>query len=130
MFSAFSVRPKKRAGSTLQTALLARPMVVVYRISWLSYQILQRLVTVAHIALVNLIAGKRLVPELVQGEFTPINVKDALAGFLTDSPRRAALQTELHTLRDQLGQGGTAARVARAVQSYLPTGPAAPRETP
>ncbi len=116
--------------STLQTALLARPMVVVYRISWLSYQILQRLVRVAHIGLVNLIAGKRLVPELLQGEFTPTNVKNALAEFLTDSPQRAALQNELHTLRDQLGQGGTAARVALAVQSYLPAVPAPPTETP
>ena len=50
--------------STLQTALLATPMVIVYRVSWLTFAILRRLVKVAHIGLVNLIAGRRLVPNL------------------------------------------------------------------
>jgi lipid-A-disaccharide synthase len=108
--------------STLQTALLARPMVVVYRVSWISYWLLKRLVNVAHIALVNLIAGKRLVPELVQGAFTPSNVRDELKQFLHDTPKRRALQSELRNLRNQLGQGGTAARVTDALMPYLKEG--------
>ncbi len=107
--------------STLQTALLGRPMVVVYRVSWISYWILKSLVNVAHIALVNLIAGKRLVPELVQARFTPANVRDELKHLLQDTDKRQTLQAELHRLRAQLGQGRTASRVTDILAPYIST---------
>lgn len=107
--------------STLQTALLERPMVVVYRVSWLSYLILKRLVKVAHIALVNLIANRRLVPELVQDAFTPSNVCEKITFFLDHPDQRATLTRDLAQLRESLGQGGTAVRVTATILSFLPT---------
>lgn len=120
--------------ATLQTALLARPMVVVYRASWLTYLILKRLVHVAHIGLVNLVAGKRLVPELIQNAFTPANVARELQRLLTDSARRVELEAEFARLRQQLGPGERASgqQVAAAISAYLPTGSdtRAPAEAP
>lgn len=106
--------------ATLQTALLKRPMVVVYQASWLTYQILKRMIKVAHIAMVNLIAGRTLVPELIQDAFTPENVASHIRGLLQDASARVALEDELAALRARLGPGDTALRVARAVATYLP----------
>lgn len=106
--------------ATLQTALLERPMVVVYRVSWLTFQILRRLVRVAHIALVNLIAGHKLVPELVQGEFTALNVAEELRRLLLDAEHHKKVKQQLHRMRDQLGSQGAADRVATVTASYLP----------
>jgi lipid-A-disaccharide synthase len=105
--------------ATLQTALLARPMVVVYRVSWLTYHILKRLVKVAHIALVNLIAGKTLVKELVQDAFTAENVATEVARLLEDTRAREQLSAELFAMRQQLGGHGTAERVAKVALEYL-----------
>ena len=77
--------------STLQTALLATPMVIVYRVSWLTFAILRRLVKVAHIGLVNLIAGRRLVPEFIQDECSPSKIVDAVSPLLEKSPEREAM---------------------------------------
>ncbi len=105
--------------ATLQTALLKRPMVVVYRVSWLTYQILKRMIKVAHIAMVNLIAGRALVPELIQGAFTAENVARHISGLLADKHARESVEADLSRLRDQLGDGETAKRVAQVVVTYL-----------
>jgi len=107
--------------TTLQTALLARPMVVVYRVSWLSYLVLKRLVKVAHIGLVNLIAQRRLVPELIQNSFTPENVCDEITFFLEHQSDTALLTRELEQLRETLGQGGTAKRVTDTILGFIPS---------
>ena len=106
--------------ATLQAALLRRPMVVVYRVSWLSYQILRRLVRVAHIGLVNLIAGRGLVPELIQGDFTPQAMAHEVRRLLTAGPEGDALQRSFNELRQQLGQHDTGREVAKRVLRYLP----------
>lgn len=106
--------------ATLQTALLLRPMVVVYRVSWLTYHILKRLVRVAHIALVNLIAGRTLVTELIQGGFTAGTVAAELERLLTDDAARRSLEDDLAALRQRLGERGAAERVAEVVAGYLP----------
>ena len=76
--------------ATVQTALHDTPMVIVYRVSPLSYQLLRRLVSVDAIGMVNLIAGERIVPELVQDEFTPEAVAREAISMLTDRERVVA----------------------------------------
>jgi lipid-A-disaccharide synthase len=105
--------------STLQAALLSRPMVVVYRVSWLSFQILKRLVNVAHIALVNLIVGRKLVPELIQDNFTPQRVESELGAILSDPVVRVRLNQDFARLRRQLGGPGASGKVADVVLGYL-----------
>jgi lipid-A-disaccharide synthase len=110
--------------ATLQTALLLRPMVVVYRVSWLTYSILKRLVKVAHIALVNLIAGRAVVTELIQEAFTPARVASELERLLGDDATRKRQESELTALRAKLGERGAARRVAEVVAGYLVEGTA------
>jgi len=98
--------------ATLETALLTRPMVIVYRMSWLTYLIARLLVRVEHIGMVNLIAGKRLVPELIQNDFNPQQLISESRRMLNDDKARSAIIEELTRLRECLGSPGAADRVA------------------
>jgi len=98
--------------ATLETALLTRPMVIVYRMSWLTYLIARLLVRVEHIGMVNLIAGKRLVPELIQSDCNPQRLMAESRRLLNDDKLRSSIVNELTRLRERLGSPGAADRVA------------------
>jgi lipid-A-disaccharide synthase len=101
--------------ATVQTALHDTPMVVVYRISPMSYRLLRRLVKVESIGMVNLIAGERLVPELVQEAFTPEAVAREAVSMLTDRARTARIREGLAAVRARLGGPGASLRAAQAI---------------
>lgn len=101
--------------ATLENALLGIPMVVIYRLSWPTYLIARAIVTVRHIAIVNLLAGKALVPELIQRAATPARVAAAVAGILDDPLRAQATRRELLALRQTLGSPGATERAASAI---------------
>ena len=101
--------------ATLEAALADTPMVVVYRTSWLTYNLAKSLVRVRDIALVNLIAGRRAVPELVQGEVTGPRIADELITLLNKHARRDAVLAALAEVRERLGEPGASARAARAI---------------
>jgi lipid-A-disaccharide synthase len=90
-------------------------MVVVYRTSWLTYNLAKLVVHVPHIALVNLIVGQRAVPELVQGEVTGPRIADELRTLLNDQARRSAVQSALAKVRERLGGAGASEGAARCV---------------
>jgi lipid-A-disaccharide synthase len=99
--------------ATLECALLGVPMVVAYRLHRLSYWLARRLVDVPHVALANLVAGRRLAPELVQSEATPVAVREALLALL--GPAGDAQRVGLEEVRQRLGEPGASRRAARAV---------------
>ena len=101
--------------ATLEAALVDTPMVVVYRTSWLTYTLAKLLVRVPHIALVNLIAEQRAVPELVQGEVTGSRIAHELRTLLNDQVRRSALHSSLANVRHRLGGPGASDVAARRV---------------
>ncbi len=101
--------------ATLEATLTDTPMVVVYRTSWLTYRLAKSLIRVRDIALVNLIAGRRAVPELVQGEVTGRRIADELTTLLNERERRGRVLAALAEVRDRLGEPGASARAARAV---------------
>lgn len=101
--------------ATLEATLTDTPMVVVYRTSWLTYNLAKSLVRVRDIALVNLIAGRRAVPELVQGEVTGPRIADELRTLLNEHARRNDVLSALAEVRAKLGGPGASARAARAV---------------
>lgn len=101
--------------ATVQAALHGRPMVVVYRLSPVTYALGKAVVRVNHYAMVNLIAGARVVPELVQHDFTPAAVADETVSLLTDAVRASRMTEELAAVRARLGGAGASARAARAV---------------
>jgi lipid-A-disaccharide synthase len=101
--------------ATVQAAIHGVPMVVVYRLSPLTYAIGRNFVRVDHYCMVNLIAGERVVPELVQDDFTPERVAGETLSLLTDQPRRDAMRRSLAEVRSRLGGPGASDRAARAV---------------
>jgi lipid-A-disaccharide synthase len=98
--------------ATLETALLGRPMVIVYRMSWLTYMLARLLVRVDHIGMVNLIAGERLVPELIQSAVSPERLVAESRRLLNDGEPRVGIIDKLNKLRERLGSPGAAGRVA------------------
>jgi lipid-A-disaccharide synthase len=108
---------------TLQLALEGVPMVVGYRVSPVTYAVARRVVRVDHISLVNLVAGREVVPEFVQGEATPGALAAATASLLDrDSPARREQIAGLLEVRARLGKPGAAARVAEACVRLLGDG--------
>jgi lipid-A-disaccharide synthase len=105
--------------ATVEAALLGAPMVVVYRLSPLSYQLGRRFVKVPHYAMANLIAGRRLVPELIQGGFTGERVAEEALRLLEDAPARARMREGLAEVRTRLGDPGASARAAEAVREVV-----------
>lgn len=101
--------------ATVQAALHERPMVVVYRLSQLTYRIGKPFVKVDTYAMANLVAGRRVVPELIQQDFTPARVADEAVRFLTDSGRFEATREALRDVRAKLGAPGASGRAADAV---------------
>lgn len=98
--------------ATLETALLLKPMVIIYRLSWLTYWLARLLVRVEHIGMVNLIAGERVVPELVQSKLQPEGIVEESRRLLDDPDVRCRIVAKLSKLREQLGSPGAAGRVA------------------
>jgi lipid-A-disaccharide synthase len=105
--------------ATLETGLMAVPMVIVYRVSRLSYLIGRMIVRVRNIGLVNIVAGWTVVPELVQDDVTPENVARALSEVLEDPTRCAAVRDELLRVRELLGEGGASDKAASVVFELL-----------
>jgi len=101
--------------ATVQTALHGTPMVIVYRVSPITYQLGRRLVSVDAIGMVNLIAGRKIVPELIQHEFTPESAAREAVSMLTDRARAARVRDELARVRAKLGGPGASRRAAEAV---------------
>ena len=101
--------------ATLENALLGLPMVVIYKMSWPTYAIARALVRVPYISMANLLAGKALVPELIQRDATGESVAAAALHLLEDSRRLGRIRGELLALREQLGGPGAADRAAQAI---------------
>ncbi len=104
---------------TLQAAIYGMPMVIIYKVSPLSYWLGRALVKVQNIGLVNLVAGREIVPELIQHDASALNISTALSDMLGDTERRYRLKRELLELREVLGEGGASDRVARIALEML-----------
>jgi lipid-A-disaccharide synthase len=91
--------------ATVEAALIGNPFVVVYRVSPLTYEIARRVVKVPFVAMVNLIAGKLVVPELIQATFTAANIVRQIEPLLPDGPPRESMMKELAGIRGLLASG-------------------------
>ncbi len=98
--------------ATLETALLEVPMVIVYRVSPMTYALARRVSAVPHIGMANLIAGRRVVPELVQSECTPQRIAAEVRRILVDPSLAESMRRDLAGVRARLGPGGAIDRAA------------------
>ena len=101
--------------ATVQTALHGKPMVVLYKLSPMTYRLGKPLAKVDMYAMVNLIAGERVVTELIQDACTPEAVADEAVSLLVDPARRSRMIARLHDVRTALGGPGASARAADAI---------------
>lgn len=109
--------------ATVQATLHERPMVVVYRLSPLTYRLGKPFLKVDTYAMTNLVAGRRVVSELIQDDFTPERVAEETVVLLTDPERHARTREALRQVREQLGAPGASGRAAEAILEVAATAP-------
>jgi lipid-A-disaccharide synthase len=101
--------------ATVQAALHGKPMTVVYRLSPVTYKLGKPLVRVSMYSMVNLVAGERIVTELIQDECTPAAVANEAVQLLTNHDRVAEMREQLAAVRQKLGGSGASRRAAEAI---------------
>ena len=105
--------------ATVEAALLDAPMVVVYRVTPLTALLAKALVRTKYFSMVNLIAERQIVPELIQGGFTPASVAEATVQLLRDPSAVSAMRSGLAEVRQKLGPPGAVERAAEAIAMLL-----------
>lgn len=105
--------------ATLETALLETPMVVVYKVSAASYALGRRFVHVNHICLANLIAGREIVPELIQDAAAPERIAAEIGELLVKPEKAREMKAALAEIREKLGTPGASERTARIACDML-----------
>jgi len=104
---------------TLEAAIAGVPMVIIYKVSPVSYRLGRAMIKVPNICLVNLIAGREIVPELIQNEATPDKIADKVLSIIGDSDKIESMRNELIGIRNLLGGPGASGRVADIAISML-----------
>jgi lipid-A-disaccharide synthase len=112
LFSRLTMAVAVSGTVTLQAALAGTPTVIIYRVSGLSYVTGRLLVRVPYIGLANLIAGRRVMPELIQKEADAARIAETVSAMLGRPSRLKKMRSELLKVRDRMGRPGAAGRVA------------------
>jgi lipid-A-disaccharide synthase len=102
---------------TLEIAMVGTPMVIIYKLSPLTYQLAKRLVKVKNIGLCNIVAGATVVRELIQDQANPEEIAAEIGAILTDHSYKTSIVRKLGEVRTRLGQGGASSHVARIALS-------------
>jgi lipid-A-disaccharide synthase len=105
--------------ATLEVGLLGTPLLVLYRLAALTYLVARIVVRLPWVSLVNLVLGRKAVPELIQGAASPAKVAREAARLLRDPEALAAMRGALGELRERLGEGGATERAAREIVEHL-----------
>ena len=104
---------------TLELALLKKPMVVINKISKLSYFFVSRMLKIKHVALCNIVAGKRVVPELIQNNATTTNISNTLLDLIDNDTKRSEIMSEFSTIEDKLTNKATKTELSELLIGML-----------
>jgi len=107
--------------ATLESALVGTPMVVMYIVNRINYAIMKRLIKIPDISLVNIVAGKRIVPEYVQDAATPEAMAHDVLSLLQDNNRRSEMLREIDIVRQKMGDAKASMRVAKLIRQLTNT---------
>ena len=105
--------------ATLEVGLLGTPMVMLYRLGRWTYMLARLMVRLPFVSLVNLVLGKKVIPELLQSDATPRRIAAEAEQILLDDGERERMRAGLAELRTRLGEGGASLRAAREVAALL-----------
>jgi len=109
--------------ATLEGAILGKPMIIIYKVSLLSFWIARILVHVDHIGLVNLVGKETIALELIQNDANPKRIAEEALRILKDEKLRRQMTESMKRVRERLGEPGATQRAARLVYSLLKTFP-------
>jgi len=107
--------------ATLETAILQKPMVVIYKTSLLTWILARLVVKIKNIGLVNVVAGKRIVPECVQFQATGNRIAEELKNIFTNEPKIAEIKSNLKKVKESLGLSGASQRAAEEILKTVTT---------
>jgi lipid-A-disaccharide synthase len=107
--------------ATVETAIMAVPMVLVYRASPITYWVAKRFIKVPFVGLVNLVAGERVIPELLQNDVTPDRLAHEALEILEGGQKRENMIEKLGMVKERLGRGGASEKTARIAMEMLKT---------
>ncbi|MDI6803437.1 MAG: lipid-A-disaccharide synthase [Bacteroidota bacterium] len=105
--------------ATLETACFQTPMVIVYKTSWLTYLAARLMINIKNIGLANIVAGKTIVPELIQHRANAEKIAAAAGKFLTDKTLSDKTRIDLKSVYEKLGERGAAKRVAENILKLI-----------
>ena len=105
--------------ATLECAILGTPFLVLYKTSLWTYLVAKSLISIPDIALANVVAGKRIVPEFIQKKAVPAQIAEEMYEILTDRERYKTIQNELKKVKEKLGDEGASKRAAEIVTQML-----------
>lgn len=103
--------------ATLETAMMGLPTILLYKVSPITYGIGKMVVNLSHVGLPNIIAGKEVIPELLQSDVSADNIVEHMLPLLDDLKENEHMRQELRTVRDKLGEPGAVKRVAELIYS-------------
>jgi len=109
--------------ATLECAILGTPFLVLYKTSLWTYLVAKRLINIPNIALANVVAGKRIVPEFIQSQAIPNRIAEEMYEILTDRERYKSIQNELKKVKEKLGEDGASKKAAQIVTEMLTFSP-------
>jgi len=109
--------------ATLETAILQKPFVVIYKMNPLNYFLYRPQVKVPYIGIVNIVAGKQIVPEFIQFKATPENISEAVLNIIRDPAEMERIKNELKQIMPLLGEPGASLRAAKIILDYIGTVP-------
>jgi lipid-A-disaccharide synthase len=105
--------------ATLEIAIMEKPMVIIYKTSFLTWLLAKNLIKIPDIGLVNIVAGKRIVPELMQFDATPKNMAKEALDILNNHKRIHEIKEALRKVKSKLGETGASSRAAHAIYKFL-----------
>jgi lipid-A-disaccharide synthase len=105
--------------ATVEAAYFGAPMIIVYKTGFFTYQIARRLVSVDNIGMVNIIAGRKIVPELIQSKATAETIAAEAMALLQDNARYAGMERDLKSVREALGTGNAGHRAWAAIRERV-----------
>jgi lipid-A-disaccharide synthase len=105
--------------ATLETALMQKPFALIYKMGWLNYLLYRPQVRLPYIGMVNIVAGRKIIPEFIQFHACPRKIADFVQQTLADTQKLATLKQELSLVRLPLGEPGASQRAARLILKYL-----------
>jgi len=105
--------------ATLETVLIGTPMILIYRLNRLNYELMRRLIQIPYVGLVNIVAGRRIVPELIQHDANPDSICAATTDLLTNEEASEQQRLAFEEVRKKLGAGGASDRIAELIHKLL-----------